>query len=286
MGSEDRSLFLVAHRSRSRIRPFGLYRPSNTADAIAIFQACGGPGKATYLAGGLDLIDRFKEGLHNETVIHLAGISGLADITEEDGDLTIGACVTHAHFAADSTLKRLFPALAREWGRLANPRVRAAGTIGGNLMAKNRDYDGIAVVLAADAELNFAQISGVVTRKPNEPHHAAGLLIGIRIRQAHRRKIIINRRFRPMVAFALSSYERSAGLQFRLAVNAGFSEPAFASIEVNGGLPRLREADAAAVAHELVASLPSPLDNWQASAHFRKDILRTLVRRDLLTRWA
>ena len=141
------------------------------------------------MAGGIDLIDCFKSGLHRETVIHLAGIAGLGGIAGKNGDLVIGAAVTHEQFAKDPALVRFFPALAQEWSCLANPRIRAVGTLGGNVMAKNCNYDAVALALAADAELRFAQCAGVVTRKANEPWEPSDLLLEIRIKQASKRRL-------------------------------------------------------------------------------------------------
>ncbi len=283
MKSEDSSLLLIGQRSRSRIQPFLLHRPGSAADAVAAFEGSGGSGKAAYMAGGIDLIDCFKSGLHRETVIHLAGIAGLGGIAEKNGDLVIGAAVTHEQFATDPALVRFFPALAQEWSCLANPRIRAVGTLGGNVMAKNSNYDAVALALAADAELRFAQCAGVVTRKANEPWEQSDLLLEICIKQASKRKIVVNRRFRPVVAFALSSFESDSGGEFRLAVNTGFPNPAVASLR--NAIPRLRNGDAAAIACELAAALPPPLEDWRASARYRKHLLKTLVNRELLSRW-
>ncbi len=189
MKSEDSSLLLIGQRSRSRIQPFLLHRPGSAADAVAAFEGSGGSGKAAYMAGGIDLIDCFKSGLHRETVIHLAGIAGLGGIAGKNGDLVIGAAVTHEQFAKDPALVRFFPALAQEWSCLANPRIRAVGTLGGNVMAKNCNYDAVALALAADAELRFAQCAGVVTRKANEPWEPSDLLLEIRIKQASKRRL-------------------------------------------------------------------------------------------------
>jgi aerobic carbon-monoxide dehydrogenase medium subunit len=282
MQPEDQSL-LLGQRSRSRIRPFFLYRPSSVPDAIAAFELSGGGRKAAYMAGGIDLIDDFKNGFRCETVIYLAGIEDLDGIAERNGDLVIGATVTHEQFAADRVVARIFPALAKEWSCLANPRIRAVGTLGGNLMAKNSNYDAIAVAIAADADLRFAQRSGVVTRKADEPCEPSDLLLDIRIKHAIKRRIAVNRRFRPIVAFALSTYEGDFGCEFRLAANMGFLRPSVASVMTHAVTLGLR--DAAAFAHELVEALPSPIDDWRASASYRQHLLKTLVKRELAAQW-
>ncbi len=285
MEAEGVSTLLIGQRSRSRIRPFFLHRPSSVAGAVALFERSEESGKASYMAGGIDLIDRFKSGMQPQNVIDLAAIADLSGITEEDGDLVLGASVTHEELAANPAVNRLFPSLAQEWGRIANPRIRAVGTLGGNVMANNSSYDGTAVALAADADLSFAQCSGVVTRKADEPREPSDLLLDIRIRHSNKRRIVVNRGFRPIVAFALSSYEGSSYCEFRLAVNTGFPQPAVGSLVIEAAIPHLSEADAAAITHDLAAALPSPLDDWRASAKYRKHLLKTLVKRELLSRW-
>jgi CO/xanthine dehydrogenase FAD-binding subunit len=286
MGSNGSPATLIGQRSRSRIRPFLLHRPLSGSDAVATFEHSGGIGKAVYMAGGLDLIDHFKGGSHPPNVVHLAGIASLKRIEEDCGDLVVGAGVTHGNFAADDNVARFFPDLAREWRCFANPRIRAVGTLGGNIMAAHGSYDAIAVVLATDADLSFITRCGsIVTRKADESPDPSDLLADIRIRKANGRRVFINRKFRPVLAFALASYESDSRAEIRLAVSAGFARPAVGKFSAGELIPGIRDADAAAIAQELVASLPQPLNDWRASANYRAHLLKALVKRDLLSGW-
>ena len=91
-------------------------------------------------AGGVDLMDLMKEGLiaPNE-VTSLAGVPGLDAIARtDDGGLSVGSMVTLAKLAADPLVRETYPALAEAAGVSASPQIRAAATLGGNLLQRPR----------------------------------------------------------------------------------------------------------------------------------------------------
>ncbi len=55
-----------------------------------------------------------------------------------DGSARIGALTTIAEIAADPQLRSSYPALTMTAGALATPQIREAGTLGGNLLQRNR----------------------------------------------------------------------------------------------------------------------------------------------------
>jgi len=87
-------------------------------------------------AGGVDLLDRMKEGLERPaTVVGLHRV--LEDgVAEGGGTVRIGAGITLARLA--EAVAERFPALAMAAGQTATPQVREMATLGGNLLQRPR----------------------------------------------------------------------------------------------------------------------------------------------------
>jgi xanthine dehydrogenase YagS FAD-binding subunit len=92
-----------------------------------------------YRAGGTDLQQRLRSGVSRGPVVDLTGLSGLDAIDwDEQGRARIGALVPIATLASDPRLAAAYPGLARSAAALATPQIRTAGTLGGNLLQRNR----------------------------------------------------------------------------------------------------------------------------------------------------
>ena len=108
--------------------------------AVSLAEAareCAKPGTALK-AGGVDLIDRMKEGLDSpERVVSISGIQGLDGIAIGSPS-RIGAMATLARIADDPHVRRVYPALADSAGGAATPQIRNMATLGGNLAQRPR----------------------------------------------------------------------------------------------------------------------------------------------------
>ncbi|WP_060180200.1 FAD binding domain-containing protein [Streptomyces sp. IMTB 1903] len=90
-------------------------------------------------AGGTDTGARQRSGVSAGPFTDLHGAAGLHGIAAlPDGGLRIGALTTLAELAADPQVRAGWPALAASAGTAATPQIRAAGTLGGNLLQRNR----------------------------------------------------------------------------------------------------------------------------------------------------
>ncbi|MCG5215299.1 FAD binding domain-containing protein [Streptosporangium soli] len=88
-----------------------------------------------FRAGGTDLMSRAPGGPY----VDLHGVPELGGITwRPDGSAVIGALTTVADLARDVRLRAAYPALALTAAGLATPQIREAGTLGGNLLQRNR----------------------------------------------------------------------------------------------------------------------------------------------------
>ena len=90
-------------------------------------------------AGGTDVMARHRTGRSAGPYLDLHGNDSLRGITwQPDGSARIGAMTTVADLAADQRLQAAYPALTATAGALATPQIRAAATLGGNLLQRNR----------------------------------------------------------------------------------------------------------------------------------------------------
>src|SRR6202165_3899043 len=89
-------------------------------------------------AGGVDLLDRMKEGLDAPdrvvSIAHVPGHDGIA----VGPPARIGALATLAKLDRHAELRRVYPALADAAGGAATPQIRNMATLGGNLAQRPR----------------------------------------------------------------------------------------------------------------------------------------------------
>ncbi|WP_404962481.1 FAD binding domain-containing protein [Streptomyces sp. 147326] len=105
------------------------------ADLSAAVLAHGGELRA----GGTDTTARQRSGISPGPFTDLDGAGHLRGCTPlPGGGLRIGALTTLAALAADPQVRAGWPALAGSAGTAATPQIRAAGTLGGNLLQRNR----------------------------------------------------------------------------------------------------------------------------------------------------
>jgi xanthine dehydrogenase YagS FAD-binding subunit len=102
-----------------------------------IQDALGAAGE--YRAGGTDLQQRLRSGVSPGPPVDLKRLAGLDRVEwDEHGGARIGALVPIATLAGDPRLAAAYPGLAQSAGALATPQIRAAGSLGGNLLQRNR----------------------------------------------------------------------------------------------------------------------------------------------------
>jgi xanthine dehydrogenase YagS FAD-binding subunit len=94
--------------------------------------------KTELKAGGVDLLDRMKEGLDApERVVSISHLPGLDSITVGSPS-RIGALATLASIAHHAEVRSVYPALARAAEGAATPQIRNMATLGGNLCQRPR----------------------------------------------------------------------------------------------------------------------------------------------------
>lgn len=112
--------------------PFKYHRPDSMSEAVSLIS--GEQGFVKILAGGQSLGPMLNMRLAQpDALIDVTGIEELKTITEDGGDLRIGACLTHADVEdgrVPDVTRGLMPHVARN---IAYRAVRNRGTLGGSL---------------------------------------------------------------------------------------------------------------------------------------------------------
>jgi aerobic carbon-monoxide dehydrogenase medium subunit len=269
----------VALRSRKHIAPFVLIRPATVDEACAAKQM---QGRATFMAGGLDLIDRMKHGEAFDRVIFLDGIAPLHGIRKSDTQVIIGALTTHAEIARSDILMKVVPDLPALWREIGNPRVRHTGTLGGNLMSSLPHYDAAPALLALDAEATLSSDAGRRTISIDAlPPRGNELLESVAISTASIMHLLADRSLHPIVSLYLGARSSGSGelLAARVAVACAYARPAVVDLPITGNSFFEMADRAADLARDIVDRLPTPTDDALASSKYRVRMIEVIARR-------
>jgi carbon-monoxide dehydrogenase medium subunit len=98
--------------------------------------------------------------LRYEQLVDVKTIAGLDKIEAKNGSLLIGSTVTHRAIERSSVVKEKLPVLSAMERNVANVRVRATGTLGGNLCFAEPHSDPAALLLALQAKAHVQGKSG------------------------------------------------------------------------------------------------------------------------------
>lgn len=285
--------------ARAQIRPFTLHEPRDLLEAARSLATL---LDARAMAGGIDLVNELKLGSEVAHVVYLAGVPGLRDLTEDERFITFGAAVSHAQIERDPRVAAALPELPAIVRELGNVRVRAAGTIGGNLMAGNRGYDWLPILLALDAQLAFADAAArwrpiaMLVSDEGTWRLPRRLLAAVRIPLDGRPALRFHRDLKPAISVALCVRDPASGRCGRVAVGCMHAAPVarelafdeltplalrIADRALDGAAtpqPRL-EAIAEALGARAAALLPKPHDDGLVGGGYRSAMARTLIPR-------
>ncbi len=96
-------------------------------------------GRSMVKAGGVDLLDRLKEGLDSPSrLVNLRTVPGLDYVKEDGGWLHLGPMVTLTTISEHPLLRSRYTALADAALHAATPHIRNMATLGGNLLQRPR----------------------------------------------------------------------------------------------------------------------------------------------------
>jgi xanthine dehydrogenase YagS FAD-binding subunit len=117
------------------VNAFSYARPRSLAEALRMLRQ-----GAIALAGGTDLIGLMKDGLTRpDSLVDLTGIEGLRGWSHPKGrGLRIGALTPLVELETSDALAKTIPILRESLRDAATVQLRTMGTVGGNLLQRNR----------------------------------------------------------------------------------------------------------------------------------------------------
>ena len=117
--------------------------------------------EATVVAGGTFLgILLAQRLIAPEALLALRDVPGLDEIRVVDGELELGAMVTHRRVERSAVVADGWPALARAFSLVASPRVRTVATVGGVLADADYASDPPSMLTALDARAVLRSVRG------------------------------------------------------------------------------------------------------------------------------
>ena len=135
--------------------------PESVAEAAAALAA---DPDARCLAGGQTLVAMMNADLvAPSTLVGLSRIASLREVSESEGDLRIGAMVTHTRIADEQRLCGARAVVRGAARQIAHPTVRNWGTMGGALSHADPQADLPGALLAAGARIEIADAKTVRT---------------------------------------------------------------------------------------------------------------------------
>lgn len=273
------------------LRPFEIHEPRTVEEASVLLAQFG--FDAAIYAGGTELLLIMKEGLaHFPHLVNIKTIPGLDEIalSTEGDELQIGPLATHWALERSPIVSEHAPLLAEVESRVANARVRAMGTIGGNLCFAEPHSDVATLLLAWGATLELSSADA------QRQLQAADFTLGM-FETARQPDEILTRIRLPLLSEntagayrKFSTHERPmATVAALLPVKDGIIEDARLAVGSVGPVPiraseaeallegqRAEEADFSS-AGELAASASDPIDDPNGSAEYKRHLVRVLT---------
>lgn len=138
------------------ISDFALVRPATVDDALDALARGGVP-----YCGGTELLAAMQLGmLAPDVLVDLKRLDALSGIALDGDRLVIGATTRHVDIASSELVRSDAPILATACAALGNQRVRATGSIAGNLCFAEPRSDIATVLAALDAEVVLQSAHG------------------------------------------------------------------------------------------------------------------------------
>ena len=129
--------------------PFRYHRPGTLDSAISLLAELGDGARP--LAGGQSLIPILKMRMDEPSdLVDIGRLPELMHIRKDNNRFCIGALATHARIAASDAAAEI-PIILDCAGRIADPQVRALGTIGGSVCIADPSSDWPALLHTLDA---------------------------------------------------------------------------------------------------------------------------------------
>jgi len=277
------------------LRPFAYVESKTVDDAIAALR--NGGEDARVIAGGTALVPLMKHSvLRPSVLVSIVRVPGLAEIGPAvSAGLRIGGAATHWAVSHSIAVQQRSPLLAYACARVASPSIRSMGTLGGNLCYGESASDPSPALLALRATVRLHGPGGERTVPITEfftgfyatALREAEVLTGIEVPD-----MPAGARWRYLKWTPRAQEDKAlVGLAAVLVIDGRRCRVARLGVGGVGASPVVlagaehaledQELDDATIARaaDAAAAEVDPMDDLQGSAEYRRDMLRTWVRR-------
>lgn len=273
---------------------FDYHEPTTLKKALALLDKHG--DEARPIAGGTSLLIMMRQRLLlPRVVVSLARIPKFDGIAfDAKKGLRIGAGARHRDVERSAVIKQHYPLLHETFHKVAQPRIRNMGTIGGNLACGDPLTDPGASLIALDAEVVLTSSKGRRTLRLDEffiDYYQTALEPGELLTEIH-----VPPATRPgwsHIKFTPRSVEDFAtvGVAITLLAKDGTCEDVRLALNsVASTIVRAKQAEAvlrgkpmteAAMQEmgEVASTEVDPMDDNRGSAEYKRELVKVLVRR-------
>jgi aerobic carbon-monoxide dehydrogenase medium subunit len=273
---------------------FEYFAPRSLDEALDLLAEHGEEGKV--LAGGQSLVPAMNFRLARpQNLIDINRIAALDYVREEDATLRIGALARHVRFEAPITTGALGELLPRVARHIAHLPIRVRGTFAGSLAHADPASEWCMLATALGAELVAASRGGTRVLRPDAFFAGAlttalapeELLTEIRLPllgdEWRTGFVEFSRRagdYALAMAAALLRLENGRVVEARIGVGGATDRPlrSAAAEQILVGSDGGRDA-ARAAADAAAQQIEHPLEDVQAGAEYRRDLVRAMVER-------
>jgi carbon-monoxide dehydrogenase medium subunit len=287
------------------MRAFDFYAAKDSSEAVALLAQHGPAVKV--LAGGTDLLAdlKFASASHApRVVVDISRADDLRGIETTEQGLRIGALVTHTEIMRSPVIRDLFPALVDAAHTIGAVQTRNLGTLGGNLVTAVPSMDSGPTLVALDAIVTIASPEGrrqmplteffvgprKTVLKPHEllveiiiPKENVGkpthfLKFGLRKGQA---LALVN-----VAAAFWVDWDKNTFVAPRVALGAVAPKVMHAPSAEGYLEGKTITPEAMGEAGKLAVNDAKPINDFRASAAYRRDLIAVLTKRALEGAWA
>ena len=250
--------------------------------------------KGRLYAGGTELLLAMKHDLlRYEHLVDVKTIPDLNKIELKNGALMIGGSATHRAIERSSLVKQSLPVLAEMETKVANIRVRACGTLGGNLCFAEPHSDPATLLTALGAKAHVQGKAGartvamdkLITGAYETSLASDELLVGVEVPVLAKNQRAAYLKFqlkeRPTLGLALFLELDGDSIKKAAAVVGSVSVAPTQSDRANGLLTGAKSqidkqlGDAA----EALAQAADPVDDTEGGADYKRHLIGVFLRR-------
>ena len=273
---------------------FDYLEPTSLGEALTLLERHGEDARA--IAGGTSLVIMMRQRLLlPKIVISLARIPNFDAITFDEHDgLRIGAGARHRDIELSSIVKQRYPLLQETFRKVAQPRIRNMGTVGGNLAAGDPLTDPGASLIALDAEVTLSSNRGQRTLGLEDffvDYYQTALSSGELLTEIHVPPP--QHQGWSHIKFTPRSIEDFAtvGVAVTLRMKEGICEDVRLGLNsVASTIVRAKQAERALLGKqindsalremgEIASTEVDPMDDNRGSAEYKREMVKVLVRR-------